>query len=475
MIDIKKLDIKTANKHLIEGDFSAVELAENCIKNIKERNSEINAYLEIYDDILEKAAEADDKIKNKKEISILTGIPLALKDNILYQGKRVTAGSKILENYTAIYDATVIKKLKAAGAVFVGRTNLDEFAMGSSTENSVFGVTKNPYDMERVAGGSSGGSAASVASLGALAALGSDTGGSVRQPASFCGVVGLKPTYGAVSRYGLIAMGSSLDQIGPIGKTVSDVEIIFNAIRGDDKMDSTSLFDKSQRISGEDREEKTIGIPADFISDGIDKDIFENFNDSIEKLKSLGYKIKEITLPNIKHSLAVYYIIMPAEASANLARFDGVRYGLRKEGTDMTEDYFETREAGFGIEVKRRIMLGTHILSSGYYDAYYNKANAVRNIIKSDFDKAFSEVSAVITPTTPTPAFKIGEKSNPLSMYLADIFTVPANLTGMPAISIPSGIVARGQAKLPVGLQIMTPYMKEDILFNIGRDFLDEK
>ena len=458
MIDIKKLDIKTANKHLIEGDFSAVELAENCIKNIKERNLEINAYIEIYDDILEKAAEADDKIKNKKEISILTGIPLALKDNILYQGKRVTAGSKILENYTAIYDATVIKKLKTAGAVFVGRTNLDEFAMGSSTENSAFGVTKNPYDMERVAGGSSGGSAASVASLGALAALGSD-----------------KPTYGAISRYGLIAMGSSLDQIGPIGKTVSDVEIIFNAIRGDDKMDSTSLFDKSQRISGEDREEKTIGIPADFISDGIDKDIFENFNDSIEKLKSLGYKIKEITLPNIKHSLAVYYIIMPAEASANLARFDGVRYGLRKEGTDITEDYFKTREAGFGIEVKRRIMLGTHILSSGYYDAYYNKANAVRNIIKSDFDKAFSEVSAVITPTTPTPAFKIGEKSNPLSMYLADIFTVPANLTGMPAISIPSGIVARGQAKLPVGLQIMTPYMKEDILFNIGRDFLDEK
>ena len=240
-------------------------------------------------------------------------------------------------------------------------------------------------------------------------------------------------------------------------------------------MDSTSLFDKNPRISGEDREEKIIGIPTDFISDGIDKDIFENFNDSIEKLKSLGYKIKEITLPNIKHSLAVYYIIMPAEASTNLARFDGVRYGLRKEGTDMTEDYFETREAGFGIEVKRRIVLGTHILSSGYYEAYYNKANAVRNIIKSDFDKAFSEVSAVITPTTPTPAFKIGEKSNPLSMYLADIFTVPANLTGMPAISIPSGIVARGQAKLPVGLQIMTPYMKEDILFNIGRDFLDEK
>ena len=464
-----------ANKHLIDGDFSAVELAENCIKNIQEKNLKINAYLEIYDDILKKAAEADDKIKNKKDISILTGIPLALKDNILYQGKRVTAGSKILENYTATYDATVIKKLKEEGAVFIGRTNLDEFAMGSSTENSAYGVTKNPYDMERVAGGSSGGSAAAVAFGGALAALGSDTGGSVRQPASFCGVVGLKPTYGAVSRYGLIAMGSSLDQIGPIGKTISDVEIIFNAIEGNDKMDSTSLFENRRQISGKDIEEKSIGIPSDFINDGIDKDIFENFNDSIKKLKSLGYKIKEITLPNIKHSLAVYYIIMPAEASTNLARFDGVRYGLRKEGADMIGDYFETREAGFGIEVKRRIMLGTHILSSGYYDAYYNKANAVRNVIKYDFYKAFSEVSAIITPTTPAPAFKIDEKSNPLSMYLADIFTVPVNLTGMPAISIPSGIVARGKTKLPVGLQIIAPHMREDILFNIGRDFLAEK
>jgi len=351
--------------------------------------------------------------------------------------------------------------------------------MGSSTENSAYGVTKNPIDLTRVSGGSSGGSSAIVSMNGALVSLGSDTGGSVRQPASFCGVVGLKPTYGAVSRYGLIAMGSSLDQIGPFGKSVSDAEILFDVIKGYDKLDSTSLPDVLQSkdevkdlLAG--RQGKlTIGIPTHLFADGVDKDVLENFNQSVEKIKSLGYEVKDIELPNTKYSLAVYYVLMPAEASSNLSRFDGVKYGLRKEGENLLGDYLETREVGFGEEVKRRIMLGTHVLSSGYYDAYYNKANIVRELIKSDFDKAFDPkaigVDAILTPTTPTPAFKIGEKKDPLSMYLLDIFTAPANITGIPAISIPSGTVEREGKDLPVGLQIMANHGREDIIFSIGR------
>jgi len=476
-IDISKLDIQKAHEHLMNCDFSAVQLAEECLKNIKEKDSEINSYLEIYDNALEQAMHADERIKNKENVSTLTGIPIALKDNILNEGRIVSASSKILENYKATYDATVVKKLKDAGVVFIGRTNMDEFAMGGSTENSAFGITKNPHDLTRVPGGSSGGSAAAVALYGALASLGSDTGGSVRQPASFCGVVGLKPTYGAVSRYGLIAMGSSLDQIGPIGKSVSDIEILFNATRGNDKMDSTSLSDdfykrQEQKAVSAGRQEKfKIGIPKHFMQEGVDEDVLGNFNQAIEKLKSLGHEIKEINLPNIKYSLAVYYVIMPAEASSNLARFDGVKYGLRKDGEDLLGDYLETREAGFGKEVKRRIILGTHVLSSGYYDAYYNKANMVRELIRSDFDKAFEDVDAILTPTSPTPAFKIGEKKDPLSMYLSDIFTTPANITGIPALSVPSGTVERNGKDLPVGLQIMANHYKEDIIFSIGKDF----
>lgn len=477
-IKIENLDIKKAHNGLVNGDFSAVELAYACIENIKETDGEINAYLEVYGDVLEQAKKADERIKNKENVTEITGIPIALKDNILNEGKIVSAASRILENYKAAYDATVVKKLKEAGVVFIGRTNMDEFAMGGSTENSSFKVTRNPYDASRVSGGSSGGSAAALSIYGAIASIGSDTGGSVRQPASFCGVVGLKPTYGAVSRYGLIAMGSSLDQIGPMGKTVSDVEILFNAINGKDKMDSTSssgAYYKKQK----EKDRLAIGVPAHLFKDGVDKDVLENFNQSVEKLKSLGYEIKEITLPNAKYSLAVYYIIMPAEASTNLARFDGVRYGLHKDGDNMIQDYFETREIGFGAEVKRRIMLGTYVLSSGYYDAYYNKANVVRGLIRSDFDEAFDPsaggVDAILTPTTPTPAFKIGEKKDPLSMYLSDIFTVPANLTGMPALSVPSGKVKRDGKELPVGLQIMAPHHREDILFRIGGFFLGEK
>jgi aspartyl-tRNA(Asn)/glutamyl-tRNA(Gln) amidotransferase subunit A len=386
----------------------------------------------------------------------------------------------MLEGYKAVYDATVIGKLKGAGAIFLGRTNMDEFAMGSSTENSAFGVTKNPCDTTRVAGGSSGGSAAAVAMGGALLALGSDTGGSVRQPASLCGVVGLKPTYGAVSRFGLIALGSSLDQIGPIGRTVEDVAILFEVIAGHDSADSTSARRETyqpRRQTGD--RPLTIGIPRHLIGAGIDEDVRQNFEESARRFRALGYTIKEIALPNSAYSLAVYYIIMPAEASANLARFDGVKYGLRKDGNSLLEDYMKTRGAGFGREPRRRIILGTYVLSAGYYDAYYNKANAVRGLIASDFERAFSSsgggVDVILTPTTPTPAFGIGEKTtDPLQMYLADIFTVTANIVGIPALSVPSGAVERGGRRLPVGIQLMAPHMQEKLLFRVGKEFLGE-
>ncbi len=474
MIDLKNLTISKAHNHLKNGDFSAVELAEEYLNNIKKNDAVIKAYLEIFSDTIEQAKVADSAI-SKKEGGLLTGIPIAIKDNILIKGRKVSAASKILADYVATYDSTVIKKMKDLGAVFLGRTNMDEFAMGGSTENSAFGVTKNPHDFSRVPGGSSGGSAAAVASNEALASLGSDTGGSVRQPASFCGVVGLKPTYGGVSRHGLIAMGSSLDQIGPITKTVSDAEILFNAIKGKDAMDSTTInTDNVKQSSGS---KLTIGIPSDLVNtEGIDESVLKNFNESMEKLKSIGYEIKNINLPNLKYSLAVYYTIMPAEVSSNMARFDGIRYGLHIAGDKLLDDYLLTREAGLGREVRRRIMLGTYVLSSGYYDAYYNKANFVRNLIKNDFSEAFKEVDLIATPTAPTPAFKIGEKANnPLQMYLSDMFTTPANLAGIPAISLPSGWNSEKGTQLPLGIQLMSNYAQEDILFKAGKDFLDEK
>ncbi len=355
--------------------------------------------------------------------------------------------------------------------VFVGRTNMDEFAMGGSTENSAYGVTKNPYDTNRVAGGSSGGSAASIAMNGALAALGTDTGGSIRQPASFCGLVGLKPTYGAVSRYGAMAMGSSLDQIGPFAKTVTDTEIVFNAIKGNDIKDSTTISD-SMYTKIDTNKKLKIGIPRAFLKgDGINPEVLKNFEESIENFKNLGYEILDIELPNIAYSLPVYYVIMPAEVSSNMSRFDGVRFGLHKDGKDGIDDYFETRKAGLGKEVRRRILLGTYVLSSGYYDAYYNRANALRRVITSDFVKAFEKVDIILTPTTPAPAFKIGEKiSDPVAMYLEDIFTVTANLTGMPAMSIPSG-KSNG---LPLGIQMTAPHGNEEVLFKAGKSFLKE-
>ncbi|TSC84075.1 MAG: aspartyl-tRNA(Asn)/glutamyl-tRNA (Gln) amidotransferase subunit A [Parcubacteria group bacterium Gr01-1014_17] len=462
MIDLKNLTIKKAHGHLTKGDFSALELAEAYLKNIEAKNKELNAYLEVFNDVREQAKEADKRIKAGKA-EVLTGIPLAIKDNILIQGRRVGAASKILDGYVAPYDATAIKKLKDKGAVFLGRTNCDEFAMGGSTENSAYGVTKNPHDTSRVTGGSSGGSAAAVAADLALAALGSDTGGSVRQPASFCGVVGFKSTYGAVSRNGLIAMGSSLDCVGPIAKTTEDAEIIFDCICGKDALDSTSIELSTINLQRSIKELK-IGVPRNFIeTEGIDAEVLKDFNESLLRLKKAGAKIVDVDLPSLQYALACYYIIMPAEASTNLARFDGVKYGPRISGTNGINDYFKTR-ALFGPEVRRRILLGTYVLSAGYYDAYYGKALAARSRIRMDFENVFNKVGIIAVPTSPTPAWKIGEKTDPLSMYLADIFTVTANIAGIPAISVPSG---KTKAGLPLGLQLMAPVGGDEKLFNV--------
>jgi len=469
MPDISTLSIKSTQDALQKKEFSARELTVASLNAIKEKDGDINAFLEVFDDVLEQADEADRKIKAGMNLPLL-GIPVAIKDNMLMENKCATAGSKILEGFIAPYDGTAVRKLKDAGAIILGRTNMDEFAMGSSTENSAYGVTKNPHDLSRVPGGSSGGAAAAVAANFILAALGSDTGGSIRQPAAFCGVVGLKPTYGRVSRSGLVALASSLDQIGPLSKTVTDTEIIYNVLKGQDPLDSTTIIDetysKSKKFS------KTIGVPREFVeSEGVDENVRNNFEETIKKFESLGYRITDIKLPHIKYSLASYYIIMPAEASSNLARFDGVKYGLHKDGEDVIEDYFKTRGEGFGREVRRRIILGTYVLSSGYYDEYYGSALKMKKLIADELNEAFKQIDLILTPTTPTPAFKLGEKlANPLSMYLADIFTVPANIAGLPSISIPSGLVG----VLPLGIELTAGLGKEENLFIAGKEFLGE-
>ncbi|MBI3634290.1 MAG: Asp-tRNA(Asn)/Glu-tRNA(Gln) amidotransferase subunit GatA [Candidatus Yonathbacteria bacterium] len=468
-MNIADLTIKKTHELLVKREFSVCELIEHFIREADEKK-DLNAYLEIFHDI-NKQVEIAQKMFDEGKATMLTGIPFAMKDNILIQGKVASASSKMLENYTATYDASVVKKLREAGAVFIGRTNMDEFAMGSSTENSAFGVTKNPYDTARVPGGSSGGSAVAVAAGMALGALGTDTGGSIRQPAAFCGVVGLKPTYGSVSRSGIIAMASSLDQAGPFAKIVEDAEIIFNAIKGYDPMDSTSYPDNLSKR--EVKRPKVIGVPVDFVrAKGIDPRVLENFERSIDTMKEQGYEIKEISLPSLAHGLSVYYILMPAEVSSNLARFDGVRYGYHRDGENLLDDYMRSRGEGFGREARRRILLGTYVLSSGYYDAYYGRACSVREMLKKDFIKAFENVDIIATPTTPTPAFKIKEKSSdPLQMYLADIFTVPINIAGVPALSVPDGFVDEDGVKLPVGMQFVAPHFHEEALFTIGKDF----
>jgi aspartyl-tRNA(Asn)/glutamyl-tRNA(Gln) amidotransferase subunit A len=406
--------------------------------------------------------------KEGKE-TILTGVPFSLKDNILVKGQTASASSLILKEYKATYNSTVASLLIEKGAIIIGRTNMDEFAMGSSTETSAYGVTKNPIDKSRVPGGSSGGSAASLVANMALVSLGTETCGSVREPAAFCGLVGLKPTYGSVSRYGLIAMGNSLDQASPFGKTVSDVNIIFNELSVYDPKDATSIKTENRIPKIKKENLKKIGIPWSLFKEGVDPLIMKNFKESVDKLKKTGYEIVDIELSYSKYSLAVYYIIMPAEVSTNLSRFDGVRYGLRIEDKSIWDMFEKSRSKGFGIETRRRIILGTYVLSHGYYDAYYNKAWKIRHAIEKEFEDVFEKVDFIMTPTVPVLPFKLGEKINdPLSMYLCDIFSAPANLTGIPAISIPSGYTKEG---LPMSIQFMAPHFREDTLFEIGKKF----
>ncbi len=472
MMDYSGLTIRKTKELFEKGELSARELVSHYQEEIKKKDSELNAYRETFEDAFEKAEEVDKKIKGGEEPRMLEGIPFAIKDNILIKGKMAGASSKILEGYTASYDAGVIERLRDEGAIFLGRTNMDEFAMGSSTENSAYSPTKNPHDISRVPGGSSGGSAVAVAADMALAALGSDTGGSIRQPAAFCGVVGLKPTYGAVSRSGLIAMVSSLDQIGPITKSVEDAEIIFDVIKGKDELDSTTVEVREKKESGI----KIIGVPREYFSlkemgkAGLDADITKKFQEAIDFLKVSGFEVKEVSLPSVQYALAAYYVLVPAEISANLARFDGIRYGAREKGKDLFDVYAKTREKGFGAEARRRIILGTYVLSAGYYDAYYARAQKVRHMIRKDFENEFKNVDLLLTPTTPHPAFKVGEKTaDPLSMYLEDIYTVPVNLAGVPAISVPFGSVNKDGKNLPVGVQLIAPWFEESRLFEAGK------
>lgn len=460
-----EMTIVEAAKALRAKEISVRELWDACAGAAKAKNPELNIYLEIFDADEAAIAVAQKRIDEEGDAApALCGIPLAIKDNILIEGKIASAASKMLENYKATYDATVIKKLKAQGALLVGRTNMDEFAMGSSTEHSAFDATKNPLDASRVPGGSSGGSAAAVAAHTCIAALGSDTGGSIRQPAAYTGLVGLKPTYGAVSRSGLIAMGSSLDQVGPLAKTVEDAKILHEAVHGLDPLDSTTIPDGLYPKRGG-KEKLRIGIPT-FDRAALNPETRARFEDALQKLEESGHEMVSITLPTSEYALAMYYVVMPAEVSTNLARLDGMRYGHAARGETLLSDYVKSRTEGFGPETLRRILLGTFVLSSGYIDAYYRKADAARALLRKEYEDAFKECDVIAVPTTTSPAFKFGEKNDPLSMYLEDIFTVTANLTGMPAISVPMGSVEG----LPVGIQFTAPLGGEDVLFAIGRE-----
>ncbi len=462
-------------KKFLAGETTPEDVVAETLAEIKSKDKDIKAFIEVYDDAKEEAKSATEVLKTEKENSpLLTGIPVAVKNNILVKDKKATASSKMLENYIATYSATIIERLKKAGAILVGSTNLDEFAMGSGTETSYFGATKNPIDQKRVPGGSSGGSAAAVKMGAVPVALGTDTGGSIRQPASYCGLVGFKPTYGAVSRFGLIAMGSSLDQAGPLTNTVFDAEIIHNIISGVDRFDATTL-EKDTYKTRQEKGSYTFGVPMSLLKDGIDSDVKETFLVHLETLKQAGHKIEEIDLPMFEKGLAAYYIVMPAEVSSNLARFDGIRYGLSVDGDNLLAVYENSRAAGFGEEVKRRILLGTYVLSSGYYDAYYRQAEFVRHKMREELNTVFAKVDFIATPTTPSPAFKLGEKTDPLTLYRGDIFTVPVNLTGVPALSFPMGEVEREEVKLPVGVQYIAPHGADSLLFSIGKKIFDQK
>ena len=461
-MEIYSQTIKEARSAIDRGDVSPVELVKAVLGRIDAVEEEVSAYITVNrDDAVEQAKQAEKSIKDGVKRS-LNGIPIAVKDNICTEGIRTTCSSRMLENFIPPYESTATQRLKKEGYILIGKTNLDEFAMGSSTENSAFGHTKNPWDRSRVPGGSSGGSAAAVAADECIAALGSDTGGSIRQPAAFCGVVGFKPTYGMVSRYGLVAFASSLDQIGTITKNVEDSAILLNVICGHDQLDSTSVSKEIPDFTsllGQDIKGMKVGFPMEYFIEGMEREVEESVKEAIKMLESLGAIPVEISLPHTGYAVATYYVLATSEASANLARYDGVRYGLRTKGKDLLDMYMKTRAEGFGAEVKRRIILGTYALSTGYYDAYYRKAQQVRTLIKRDFQKAYEKVDVIVTPTTPTTAFRAGEKTeDPLQMYLSDIFTISVNLAGVPAISLPCGLTSGG---LPVGLQIIGNHFDE--------------
>ncbi|MFQ5744583.1 MAG: Asp-tRNA(Asn)/Glu-tRNA(Gln) amidotransferase subunit GatA [Acidobacteriota bacterium] len=467
--DLDQLTCATAASAVAEGRLSATELTEAALEAIAARDAEVGAFLDVHADrALKRAAALDADPEGRR--APLAGVPVALKDNLCVRGQHTTAGSRILEPFVAPYTATAVERLESAGAVCIGTTNLDEFAMGSSTENSAFRQTVNPWDPSRVPGGSSGGAAAAVASGQVLAALGSDTGGSIRQPAAFCGVVGLKPTYGRVSRYGLVAFASSLDQIGPLARTVEDAALLLTAIAGLDPCDSTSADQPVHPFADQLEAEPTsftLGVPEEWFAEGLDEEVRNEVQAILSELEAAGVSLEPIRLPHHQYAVATYYVIATAEASANLARYDGVRFGYRtKDPGDLEEMFARTRSEGFGAEVKRRILLGTFVLCAGYYDDYYCHAQKVRTLLRADFAEAFSSVDAVVGPTTPTTAFGLGEKAgDPLAMYLSDVFTVTANLTGLPATSVPCGLDAEGR---PIGLQIIAPAFRERRMLQVA-------
>jgi aspartyl-tRNA(Asn)/glutamyl-tRNA(Gln) amidotransferase subunit A len=462
--------IRELHQQLVSKARSAVEITTETLERIETLEPKLHSFLCVTaDNAIAAAEKVDAKIAAGETIGLLEGIPIGIKDNLCTRGIPTTCGSRILEGFVPAYESTVTQKLQDAGAVMVGKTNLDEFAMGSSTENSGYQVTANPWDLSRVPGGSSGGSAAAVAAEECVVALGSDTGGSIRQPASLCGVVGMKPTYGLVSRFGLVAYASSLDQIGPFGRTVEDAAILLQVIAGYDAKDSTSLKveipDYTQALKP-DLKGLKVGVITETFGEGLDDIVAERVKEAIAQLTSLGATVQEISCARFRYGLPTYYIIAPSEASANLARYDAVKYGIREEADSLIEMYTKTRAKGFGTEVKRRIMLGTYALSAGYYDAYYLKAQKVRTLIKQDFDQAFEKVDVLVCPTAPTTAFKAGEKTaDPLSMYLSDLMTIPVNLAGLPSMSIPCGFDGQN---LPIGLQLIGNVLREDILFRVG-------
>jgi len=469
-MDLYQLTIHELQNKIKNGEISAIQITQSVFSRIDAVEKRVHSYIRLMkEEAFAAAKKADDDIK-KNNIKPLTGIPIALKDILCTKGITTTCGSHILHNFVPPYNATVVEKLTNAGAIFVGKANMDEFAMGSSTETSNFGPTRNPWDLERIPGGSSGGSATAVAADECIASIGSDTGGSIRQPAALCGVVGMKPTYGRVSRFGLIAFASSLDQIGPFTKDVEDCAIMMNVIAGYDPKESTSVnaeVPDYRQFVGRDIKGWKIGIPKEYFIEGIDPEVTAAIKKAIAVIEQSGGQCVDITLPHTQYCVAVYYIIAPAEASSNLARYDGVKYGFRATDVrELLEMYKESRRQGFGAEVKRRIMIGTYALSAGYYDAYYKKASQVRALIKKDFDEAFKKCDVILTPTTPTPAFKIGEKTDdPLQMYLSDVFTISTNLAGIPGISIPCGFSSSG---LPIGVQFLASHFEEGKLIQVA-------